>query len=43
MSAEYLLFYTKDFTYLLYFQGKLALAIGEFSENIPFLPLFHWF
>ena len=43
MSAKYLLFYTKNLTYLLYFQGKLALSIGEIFGNIHFLPFFHWF
>ena len=42
-SAKYLLFYTKDLTYLLYFQGKLTLSIGEFPGNIHYLPFFHWF
>ena len=42
-SAKYLLFYTKDLTCLLHFQGKLALSIGEVPGNIHFLPLFHWF
>ena len=36
-------YFTQDLTYLLYFQGKLALFIGEFPGNIHFLPLFHWF
>ena len=42
-SAKYLLFYTKYLTYLVHFQGKLALSIGEAPGNIHFLPLFHWF
>ena len=42
-SAKYLLFYTKCLTYLLHFQGKLALFIGEAPGNIHFLRLFHWF
>ena len=32
-SAKYLLFYTKDLTYLLHFQGKLALSIGELTAT----------
>ena len=42
-SAEYLLFYTKELTYLLHFQGKWAPSIGEVSWNIHILLLFHWF
>ena len=42
-SVKYLLFYTKDLTYLLHFQRKLALFIAKILGNIHFLPLFYFF
>ena len=39
-SAKYLLFYTKDLTYLLHFQGKLALSIRELPEVYHFFTGF---
>ena len=42
-SAKYLLFYTKVLSYVLHFQEKLVLPIGEVPGYIRFLPLFHWF
>ena len=42
-SVKYLLFYTKNLTYLLHFQRKLALSIAEVPRNIYFLPLHYFF
>ena len=42
-SVKYLLFYTKDITYLLHFQIKLALSIALVLRNIHCLPHFYWF